>query len=103
MNKAIIRVVDRDVTPNHPQIIYQRLTQYSDVTDLWAQYMMTRMEYPGHHVEVDGGEIQIKSQFTYDEETMDRLDEQMFRNAYGMNDLEARTWEQDQIQNRIDN
>ena len=82
MNKAIIRVVDRDVTPNHPHIIKQNLVLYEDVNDIYNQYMEFRTKYPDYNIEVDGGEIQLTSQMTLNEQHMAHLELELLRNAY---------------------
>lgn len=82
MNKAIIRVVDRDTTPNHPQVIKQVLSLYEDVNDLYNTYMSFRTTFPEYNVEVDGGEIQLTSQMTLNEQHMAHLELELLRNAY---------------------
>jgi hypothetical protein len=72
MNKAIFRVFDKDITPNHPTLIRQYELEYEDDFHLMTLFKESRWTWDEFHVEVETDNMVMVSSCSYKEEFMDK-------------------------------
>ncbi len=82
MNKATIKVIDKDTTPNHPKVIKQYEIEYTDADDLMTHYEAARKVWDEYFVEADTQYMVMTSSHTYKEEFLTEFDREQLQWEY---------------------
>jgi len=72
MNKAIFKVFDKDITPNHPTLVRKYELEYEDDFHLMTLFKESRWTWDEFHVEVETDNMVMVSSCSYKEEFMDK-------------------------------
>jgi len=82
MNKAIVKVIDKDTTPNHPKVLRQYEIEFSDANDLHNQYQEARKVWHEDFVEVHTEYMIMTSSHTYKEEFLTAFEQDQLQWEY---------------------
>jgi hypothetical protein len=82
MNKAIIKVVDGTITPNHPTVIRQYEIEFTDANDLHKQYEEARKTWDDFLVEAHTNYIVMSTSYTYKEEFLTAFEQDQLQWEY---------------------